>query len=142
MSKKKKPVPVAAGTGSKAVKTEMKKVSLFGLFDSNIELEKKAEKSLPKISDFLHEGQGNPITARDLVALTGLSSREVYKHVERERNMGVPIIAGDKGFYLPATLPEAEAWLKRSKARRQSAEKTENAVKAWIKNQKEGGTSS
>ncbi len=142
MSKKKKPAPAATGTGKKSMKTNLPKSSISGLFDSNIESEKKAEKSLPKIADFLHKGQGNPITARDLVTLTGLSSREVYKHVERERNMGVPIIAGDKGFYLPATLSEAEAWLKRSKARRQSAEKTETAVKAWIKNQKEGGTSS
>ncbi len=142
MNKKKKPAPAATGTGNKTMKTIIPKASISGLFDSNIESEKMAKKSLPKIADFLHEGKGNPITARNLVTLTGLPYREVYKHVERERNMGVPIIAGDKGFYLPATLSEAETWLKRSKARRQSAEKTEAAVKAWVEKQREGDSAS
>ena len=142
MSKKKKPAPGATGTGSKAIKTDSQKSGIFGYSDYTTEAIEKPIKILPKIADFLHEGQGNPITARNLVTLTGLSSREVYKHVEQERNMGVPIIAGDKGFYLPATLSEAETWLKRSKARRQSAEKTEAAVKAWIEKKKEGSSSS
>ena len=138
MSKKKEPAPAATGTGKTALKTDPLKSGIFGYSDYTTEAIEKPIKILPKIADFLHEGQEHPITARNLVTLTGLSFREVYKHVERERNMGVPIIAGDKGFYLPATLPEAEAWLKRSKARRQSAEKTERAVKAWLEKQKEG----
>ena len=143
MNKKKKPAPGATGTGSKAIKTDSQKSGIFGYSDYTTEAIEKPIKILPKIADFLHEGQEHPITARDLVTLTGLSSREVYKSIERERNLGVPIIAGNFGFYLPATLPEAEAWLKRSKARRQSAEKTERAVKAWLENQehKEGGVS-
>ena len=142
MSKKKKPAPAATGTGKTAIKTEGLKSGIFGYCDYTTEAIEKPIKILPKIADFLYEGQEQPITARDLVTLTGLSSREVYKHVERERNMGVPIIAGDKGFYLPATLSEAETWLKRSRARRQSAEKTERAVKDWLEKQKEGGFSS
>lgn len=142
MNKKKKPAPAATGTGNKAVKIAVPKASISGLFDSTIESGRIAEKSLPKIADFLHEGKGNPITARELVALTGLSPREVYKSIERERNSGIPIIAGNFGFYLPGTIPEAKIWLNRSKARRQSAEKTEEAVKAWIEKQKKGGSSS
>ncbi len=142
MNKKKKPAPAATGTGKTALKTDPLKSGIFGYCDYSTEDMEKPIKSLPKIADFLHEGQEHPITARDLVTLTGLSPREVYKSIERERNMGVPIIAGDKGFYLPAILSEAETWLNRSKARRQSAEKTEEAVKAWIEKQKKGGSSS
>lgn len=54
------------------------------------------------ISRFLLNGKENAIHLRDLVAITGLSEREVRQQIHIERRRGIPILSDNlSGYYLP-----------------------------------------
>ena len=53
------------------------------------------------VADLLHPGAENAVPRRDLMALTGLSDRELRRQIERERRAGAWIISDNAhGYYL------------------------------------------
>lgn len=62
------------------------------------------------VSRFLAKGQENGLHLRELVRLTGWSTREVRRQIHRERRQHVPICSDNKsGYYLPSTPQERSA---------------------------------
>lgn len=62
-----------------------------------------AERQTFRVADLLHHGAENAVPRRDLMALTGLSDRELRLLIEAERRQGVPILSNCiGGYYLPA----------------------------------------
>lgn len=54
------------------------------------------------ISRLLLKGRENALHLRDLVAITGLSEREVRQQIHIERRRGIPILSDNlSGYYLP-----------------------------------------
>lgn len=56
------------------------------------------------IYELLDWGAENALSRRDLVAITGLTDREVRRVVARERKRGLPIVTNTErggGYYLP-----------------------------------------
>lgn len=69
------------------------------------------------ISDLLYVGENNAVKMQTLMDLTGLSRREVYKHLEKERRNGAVICGTNNGYFIPATTEELQNYIKRVQAR-------------------------
>ena len=84
-----------------------------------------------RVSDLLHEGRQNAITARELAAVFDCDSRDITRAIERERQDGAPICAtgaAPAGYYLPKDAAELREYCRRLKNRRQSIARTWNAL--------------
>lgn len=56
-----------------------------------------------RVADLLHPGAKNAIPRRDLMAMTGLSDRELRLMIQRERLEGTPICANNlTGYFVAA----------------------------------------
>ncbi len=47
------------------------------------------------------DGSSEPKSAREICGLAHISQRELRKQIRTLRDLGVPIVSGDKGYYLP-----------------------------------------
>lgn len=84
-----------------------------------------------RVSDLLHEGRQNAITARELAGFFDCDNREITKAIERERRDGAPICASGsdpRGYYLAADATEMQDYCRRLKNRRQEIAKTWTAL--------------
>lgn len=66
------------------------------------------------ISEILNRGQENAIPKMQLMKYYGLTERELYSQIERERLAGIPILSRKNeggGFYLPGTQAEITEYL-------------------------------
>ena len=62
------------------------------------------------VSRFLAKGQENGLHLRELVRLTGWSTREVRRQIHRERRQHVPILSNNRdGYFLPGSTQERAA---------------------------------
>lgn len=82
------------------------------------------------IADLLHHGGNNATPCRDLVTLTGWTSREVTRAIQRERAAGMPICASGAGYFLPANDAELDAYLRSLSHRLREVQKTQRAIAA------------
>lgn len=81
------------------------------------------------IARILCYGAENAQTAKELARVLGLSDeRIVTKQIERERLRGIPICAGNNGYYLPKDDAELEAYTKQFESRRKHIGKTAAAL--------------
>lgn len=82
-----------------------------------------------KIADFLHVGQENAISLRDLKTMTGFDGREIRKMIQHERLSGVPILADCRtGYYLPRTELEKQLCVKSMFHRASEIQKSAAAI--------------
>lgn len=88
------------------------------------------------ICDLLGYGKANARTATELAALTGLTSRNVTSQIERERQGGKLICAGNSGYFLPASPGDAAVYLRcrvlRTKTIARGTQAMQAALDEWI----------
>ena len=88
------------------------------------------------ISDLLGYGKDAALTATELAELTGLTSRNVTGQIERERQGGKIICAGNSGYYLPDSPSDAALYLRcrvlRTKTIARGTQAMQAALDAWI----------
>lgn len=77
-----------------------------------------AERQPPRIADLLHPGAENAVSRRDLIALTGLSDRELRRQIERERRAGASILSDNQHGYWLSDSPAEIKRFSRSMRRR------------------------
>ena len=62
-----------------------------------------------RIADLLSPGAESAISRRDLMAMTGLSDRELRLIIEAERRQGIPILSDNAhGYFLPGNSAERD----------------------------------
>jgi len=71
------------------------------------------------VIEHLRQGKENAKTRQELCEITGLSDRQVRKLISEERKHGIPIVndCDGKGYYIPTTTEEHDAYTKREKKR-------------------------
>lgn len=88
-----------------------------------------AENQPFRIADLLHPGAENAVHRRDLMALTGLSDRELRRMIEAERRLGVPILSDCiGGYFLPGSQPEKDRCVRSLRRRAKEIEATATAI--------------
>lgn len=82
-----------------------------------------------RIVDLLHPGAENAISRRDLMALTGLSDRELRREIEAERRSGTPILSDNQhGYYMPSNPTERDRCVRSLRRRAKEIETTADAI--------------
>ncbi len=71
------------------------------------------------IKEYLKKGKENAISRAQLCEITGLSDREVRGAIFEEREAGVLILSdsGARGYWLPGSVEELEAYAKQMEKR-------------------------
>lgn len=88
-----------------------------------------AENQSFRVADFLHPGAKNAISRRDLMALTGLSDRELRLMIEAERRQGIPILSDNiHGYFLPGDSAERDRCVRSLRRRAGEIEATAAAI--------------
>lgn len=88
-----------------------------------------AENQPFRIADLLHPGAGNAISRRDLMALTGLSDRDLRLMIEAERRQGIPILSDNiHGYFLPVDSAERDRCVRSLRRRAKEIEATAAAI--------------
>lgn len=88
-----------------------------------------AERQSFRIADLLHPGAKNAISRRDLMALTGLSDRELRLMIETERRRGIPILSDNiHGYFLPGDSAERDRCVRSLRRRAKEIEATAAAI--------------
>ena len=126
MSEKKK-APTSAATLTGAVETEAaSRQTTTSTNDSTIPA---AENQPFRIADLLHPGARNAIPRRDLMAMTGLSDRELRLIIEAERRQGIPILSDNiHGYFLPGDSAERDRCVRSLRRRAKEIEATARAI--------------
>ena len=126
MSKKKKP-PTSAATLTGAV--ENGRVCETVQSPTSEHTTSPAENQPFRIADLLHPGAGNAISRRDLMALTGLSDRDLRLMIEAERRQGIPILSDNiHGYFLPVDSAERDRCVRSLRRRAGEIEATAAAI--------------
>lgn len=87
------------------------------------------ERQPPRVSALLHPGAENAVPRRDLMALTGLSDRELRRQIEAERRWGIPILSDCVGgYFLPGSQPEKDRCVRSLRRRAKEIEATATAI--------------
>lgn len=88
-----------------------------------------AERQSFRIADLLHSGAENAIPRRDLMALIGLSDRELRLMIEAERRQGIPILSDNiHGYFLPVDSAERDRCVRSLRRRAKEIEVTAAAI--------------
>ena len=126
MSKKKKP-PTSAATLTGAV--ENGRVCETVQPSTSEHTTSPAENQPFRIADLLHPGAKNAISRRDLMAMTGLSDRELLLMIEAERRKGTPILSDNiHGYFLPGDSAERDRCVRSLRRRAKEIESTAAAI--------------
>lgn len=87
-----------------------------------------------RVADLLSNGPGKAVPLRSLEELTGLSSREVRRQIERERRAGALIVSDNRhGYWLAAGPEEAQRFARSMLARAGEIRRTARAVEVAAK---------
>lgn len=82
-----------------------------------------------RIADFLHPGAENAISRRDLMALTGMSDRELRLMIQAERRQGCPILSDNvHGYFLPGDSAERDRCVRSLRRRAEEIMETAAAI--------------
>ena len=127
MSHKKKKAPTSAATLTGAV--ENGRVCKTVQSPTSEHTTSPAENQPFRIADLLHPGAGNAISRRDLMALTGLSDRELRLMIEAERRKGTPILSDNiHGYFFPGASAERDRCVRSLRRRAKEIESTAAAI--------------
>ena len=122
---KAKKAPTSAATLTGAVETEA--ASRQPTTSTHDSITSAGNRQPFRIADFLHSGAGNAISRRDLMALTGMSDRELRLMIQAERRQGCPILSDNvHGYFLPGDSAERDRCVR--SLRRRAEEILETAV--------------
>lgn len=85
------------------------------------------------IADLLLHGAENATPRLDLIAMTGLSDRDLRRQIEAERRSGAPILSDCVGgYYLPAGEAERSRCVASMRRRAAEIETTANAIEEAV----------
>ena len=127
MSHKKKKAPTSAATLTGAV--ENGRVCKTVQSPTSEHTTSPAENQPFRIADLLHPGAGNAVSRRDLMALTGLSDRELRLMIEAERRKGTPILSDNiHGYFFPGDSAERDRCVRSLRRRAKEIESTAAAI--------------
>lgn len=85
------------------------------------------------ISGHLNTGIENGLLLRELEAVTGLSSRDIRRQIQRERLCGVPILSDcTYGYYLAANEQEIARFTRSMRTRAREILKVAKAVEKGV----------
>lgn len=85
------------------------------------------------IFDLLHPGAENGMTLKELVNLTGLAEREVQRHIQAERKMGLLILSDNQnGYFLPETPDDIQRFARSMSRRAAEIAKIARAAEAAL----------
>jgi len=69
------------------------------------------------IADFLHRGEANATTKRELRNIIHLPERTIRLMVQDERRRGIPILSGQRGYWLAESADEIRQFYRNMTAR-------------------------
>ena len=82
-----------------------------------------------RVADFLHHGAESAISRRDLMAMTGMSDRELRRLIEAERRQGIPILSDNQhGYFLPGDQAERDRCVHSLRSRAAEIQRTADAI--------------
>ena len=82
-----------------------------------------------RIADLLRPGAENAVTRRQLMALTGMSDRELRRLIEAERRQGCPILSDNiHGYFLPGDSAEKARCVRSLRYRAREIQRTADAI--------------
>lgn len=85
------------------------------------------------IADLLSPGAENAVPRQDLMALTGLSDRELRRLIETERRAGTPILSDNaSGYFLPASEAERDRCVRSLRSRAAEISITADAIEKAV----------
>lgn len=70
-----------------------------------------------RILDFIHDGEQNAVSMRELSILLDIDQREVRKMIEQARIAGTVIAGTDAGIFFPVTQDELREYVNRTQSR-------------------------
>lgn len=124
MSETKKTVPVLQHRdGSGADQMVLADVILSSSHDTT-----KKQTAQGLISSSLPSGSARAVSLRRLAEMTGLSTREVRRAIQRERLQGIPICEAGAGYFLAGTADERCRWVRSMRGRARQILKAARAV--------------
>jgi hypothetical protein len=88
------------------------------------------------IKELLPSGKDNAIQTKELMKLCGLDKRQMIKQIHKERAAGAVICsttAGAGGYYMPASLQEAQECLDSMESRGKSIFSCIKALRDYVK---------
>lgn len=127
MSLRKEKAPTSAATLTGAVETgAASRQTTTSTHDSTTP---PAERQSFRVADLLLHGAESAISRRDLMALTGLSDRELRRMIETERRQGIPILSNClHGYFLPGNPSERDRCVKSLRRRAKEIMETAAAI--------------
>ena len=82
-----------------------------------------------RIADLLRPGAENAVPRRDLMALIGMSDRELRRLIEAERRQGIPILSDNQhGYFLPGDSAEKARCVHSLRSRAAEIQRTADAI--------------
>ena len=89
------------------------------------------------IETLLKYGRENAVSTKQLIALTGLTEREVRRQIALKRRQGALIVStsvkGNSGYFLPETKAEIEKYVKTQNRRAITELSNLKYAKKWLK---------
>lgn len=70
-----------------------------------------------RILDFIHNGEQNAVTMRELSMLLDIDQRQVRHMIEQARISGIVIAGTDAGIFFPVTHDELREYVNRTQSR-------------------------
>ena len=86
------------------------------------------QKAQGLISSLLPSGSERAVSLRRLADITGLSTREVRRAIQRERLLGFPICELGRGYFLAENEEERRRWVRSMRGRARQILKAARAV--------------
>lgn len=86
-----------------------------------------------RIVSFIPAGKDNSLTARELAPFTGLTQKELSRVARHALDVGYPVIACQRGFYVAANYSEVGEYLAREQARDLQHGKTIASCKKFLR---------
>ena len=134
MANERKKVRPADGTAEQA--TEMAALAGTAISTSNFTLDGAGRQG--RIFSLLLAGEQNAIPASDLTTLAGYKNqRSMRMAIDHEREIGLPVLASENGYFRPSPGPagiaEMRRFLRRQDARMISNRRTTRLIRAQLK---------
>ena len=124
----------AGGTAEQATETAASVAAISNEYFSIT----AADGQAGKIFSLLMEGEQNALSAADLVQLAGYKNqRSMRVAIDHEREIGLPVLASENGYFKPSPGPagvaEVKRFLRRQDARAASNRRTTHLIRVQLR---------
>ena len=89
------------------------------------------------ILDFIHDGEQNAVSMRELAVLLNTDQRKVRQMIEQARIAGTVIAGTDAGIFYPMTRDELREYVHRTQSRINTSIKTLEPAKRMLEGQRD-----